>query len=96
MSFLPSIRVGPNSDYADFGEKIIDIVRMEKEVEEYEVVPLAKLFFQLYADAARYGKDSNTECDVLYPNCEKDIIQLIRSRRPASSSKAHPSSPVSS
>lgn len=51
---------------------------MEKEVEEYEVIPLAKLFFQMYADAARFGSTSQTECGVLYPNCQKDIIGVIR------------------
>lgn len=88
LLFLHRHSVGPNSDYADFGDKIIDIVKMEKEVEEYEVVPLAKLFFQMYADAAKYGVSSQTECSVLYPNCEKDIIGIIRKRHGSKGSKS--------
>jgi len=72
-------KVGPNSDYKDFGEKIIDIVNLEREVEEYETIPLGKLFFQVYADAARYGKEV-ADCSTLYPRCETDIATLVLSK----------------
>lgn len=53
---------------------------MEREVEEHETIPLAKMFFQLYADAANHGNSQERECSQLYPNCEQDIASLVVSK----------------
>lgn len=53
---------------------------MEKEVEEHESIPLAKMFFQLYSDAANHGNSQEKECSQLYPNCEMDIASLVVSK----------------
>jgi len=50
---------------------------MEREVEEHETIPLAKMFFQLYADAANHGSAHERDCSQLYPNCEQDIASLV-------------------
>lgn len=53
---------------------------MEKEVEEHETIPLAKMFFQLYADAANHGNSQERDCSQLYRNCEQDIASLVVSK----------------
>ena len=81
LPFLPLQSVGRNSEFADFGDKILQIMQLEKKVEEGEVIPLAKLFFKVFADAAKQGIASPSDCSLLYPNCDKDIAYLIRRQR---------------
>ena len=70
-------RVGKNSEYKEFGDTIISLFKVEKSVEKYESIPLARLFFQMYSDAAKFGSQLH-DCSTLYPRCDRETISFVK------------------
>ncbi|XP_022241598.1 uncharacterized protein LOC111085762 [Limulus polyphemus] len=62
-------REGRKSVLGNFGDKIIELIRMEHELEDTEIIPLAKVIFWTYTDAAQYGLNRQADCEVVYSRC---------------------------
>ena len=73
-------RVGKNSEYREFGDTILSLFKTESKVEKFESIPLARLFFQMYSDAAKFGS-SLQDCSVLYPRCERETISFVKRKK---------------
>jgi len=63
-------------EYKSFGEKLVDLIKMEKGLEEYEIIPFAKIIFGQYSDAASYGLEDN-DCRMVYSRCSKSLDDLL-------------------
>ncbi|KAI1288079.1 hypothetical protein HDE_09587 [Halotydeus destructor] len=61
-------RIGKNSAYGKFGDQLLDIFSSEKKLEKGEILPLSKILFMSYSDAAQHGRDQH-DCDMIYANC---------------------------
>lgn len=68
--------------------------RMEKELEEYEIIPVAKLLFKVYADAAKHGQ-SQAECATIYRDCATDLIQFVHEASKSKKQNANGTKPSS-
>lgn len=77
-----------NSEYKKFGSKISDLIRMQKDLEEYEIIPFAKIIFGQYADAATYGTENN-DCDMVYSRCNHDLNDLLKKSKKISEDEKH-------
>jgi len=66
--------------YKEFANKITDLLRMQKDLEEYEIVPLAKIIFGQYVDAATYGTENN-DCSMIYGRCSHDLNYFLDKKR---------------
>jgi len=75
-----------NSEYQKFGSKITDLIRMQKDLEEYEIIPFAKIIFGQYADAATYGSENN-DCDMVYSRCSHNLDDLLNKNKEKSTTE---------
>lgn len=68
---------------------------MQKQLEDSEIIPLARIIFRYFADAATYGKEQN-DCDLIYSRCPYDLEHFVKKRGSSFSLKKFASSFTSS
>jgi len=84
----PSNGPSESPQYKEFANKITDLLRMQKDLEEYEIVPLAKIIFGQYVDAATYGTESN-DCAMIYGRCNHDLNYFVDKKRKKMTEEEH-------
>jgi len=77
-----------SAEYKEFANKITDLLRTQKDLEDYEIVPLAKIIFGQYVDASTYGNESN-DCAMIYSRCSHDLNYFVNKKRKKVTEEEH-------